>query len=102
MSILEKRYVWRRDERDRKRLPHTLSQPQRDNVRRGLSSLLMRYGRAGLAKRMGLTYEGMRKTLKRHPTRRVAVLVAFVAFVAIDDVLTGAWPRVCPSCGRCE
>jgi len=102
MSILEKRYVWRRDERDRKRLPHTLSQLQRDNVRRGLASLLMRYGRVGLAKRMGLTYEGMRKTLKRAPTRRVAVLVAFAAGVSIDDVITGAWPGVCPHCGRSE
>lgn len=101
MSILEKRYVWRRAEKDRKRLPHTLSQLQRDNVRRGLASLLMRYGRAGLAKRMGLTYEGMRKTLKRAPTRRVAVLVAFVAGVSIDDVVSGEWLRACPSCGRC-
>jgi hypothetical protein len=102
MSILEKRFVWRRAEKDRKRLPHTLSQLQRDNVRRGLASLLMRYGRAGLAKRMGLTYEGMRKTLRRAPTRRVAVLVAFVAGVGIDDVVSGAWPSVCPTCGRCE
>ncbi len=100
MSILEKRYVWRRDERDRKHLPHVLSQLQRDNVRRGLSSLLLRYGRAGLAKRMGLTYEGMRKTLKRHPTRRVAVLVAFVAEVDVAAVLSGTWPSVCPHCGR--
>ena len=71
-------------------------------MRRGLSSLLLRYGRAGLAKRMGLTYEGMRKTLKRAPTRRVAVLVALVAGVGIDDVVSGAWPGVCPTCGRCE
>jgi hypothetical protein len=99
MSILEKRFVWRRAEKDRKRLPHTLSQLQRDNVRRGLASLLLRYGRAGLAKRMGLTYEGMRKTLKRAPTRRVAVLVAFVADVEVAEVLAGEWPSVCPSCG---
>jgi hypothetical protein len=102
MSILEKRYVWRRDERDRKRPRHKLSQEQRENVRRGLSSLVMRYGRAELARRMGLTREGMRMMIKRPPTRRVAVLIAFVASVSIDDVLTGVWPRVCPTCGRCE
>jgi hypothetical protein len=100
MSILEKRFVWRRAEKDRKRIPHTLSQLQRDSVRRGLRSLLVRYGRGELAKRMGLTAEGMRKTIKRPPTRRVAVLVAFVAGVAIDDVVSGAWPSVCPHCGR--
>lgn len=71
-------------------------------MRRGLRSLLLRYGWSGLAKRMGLTYEGMRKTLKRPPTRRVAVLVAFVAGVGIDEVMSGVWPSVCPRCGRSE
>lgn len=102
MSILEKRFVWRRPEAERKRRPNTLSQLERDNVRRGLQSLLLRYGRAGLAKRMGLTYEGMRKTIKRPPTMRVAVLVAFVAGVEPDAVLAGAWPCVCPMCGQSE
>ena len=32
MSILEKRFVWRRDERDRRHAPYILSQLQRDNV----------------------------------------------------------------------
>lgn len=102
MSILEAKQVWRRREADRKRLRHKLSQEQRDNVRRGLSSLLLRSGRADLAKRMGLTREGMCMTIRRPPTRRVAVLIAFVAGVSIDDVVTGAWPSVCPTCGRCE
>jgi len=44
----------------------------------------------------------LEKTLKRAPTRRVAVLVAFAAGVSIDDVITGAWPGVCPHCGRSE
>jgi hypothetical protein len=100
MSILEAKQVWRRAEADRKRLPLALSQDERDNVRRGLSSLLAKHGRAGLAKRMGLTAEGMRKTIKRAPTRRVAVLVAFVADVEPAAVLSGAWPCVCPTCGR--
>lgn len=102
MSILEAKQVWRRREADRKRPRHKLSQEQRDNVRRGLSSLLMRYGRRELAERMGLTREGMRLTIKRPPTRRVAVLISFVSGVSIDDVLTGVWPPVCPTCGRHE
>ena len=102
MSILEKRFVWRRDEKDRKRLPHKLSQLQRDNVRRALRSLRMKHGMSGLAGRMGLTYDGMRKTLKRAPTMRAAVLVAFVAGVSIESVLAGAWPCVCPHCGRSD
>lgn len=102
MSILEAKQVWRRREADRKRPRHKLSQEQRDNVRRGLSSLVMKYGRAELATRMGLTREGMRLTIKRPPTRRVAVLVSFVAGVSIDDVITGVWPSRCPTCGRSE
>lgn len=79
MSILETEWVWRRPEAERRRLTQTLSQEQRDNVARRLRGLRMRYGRSGLAAGMGLTYDGMRKTLKRSPTMRVAVLVAYGA-----------------------
>ena len=49
---------------------------------------------------MGLTYDALRKTLKRPPTMRVAVLVAYVAGVSVDDVLSGVWPGDrCPVCG---
>jgi lambda repressor-like predicted transcriptional regulator len=48
--------------------------------------------RGELGKRMGLTYDGLRKTLKRAPTMRVAVLVAFVADVKPEVVLSGKWP----------
>jgi hypothetical protein len=101
MSILERKFIWRRPEAERKRLPNTLSQAQRENVRRGLRSLRMRHGIAGLAARIGLSYDGARKTLKRPPTMRVAVIVAYVAGVELDDVLSGKWPSVCPTCGRC-
>jgi cytochrome c-type biogenesis protein CcmH/NrfG len=100
MSILEKRFVWRRPEAERRRRPLQLSQLERDNVRRGLRSLLAKYGRVRLARAMGLSYDALRKTIKRAPTMRVAVLVAFVARVEVPEVLAGAWPRVCPSCGR--
>jgi DNA-binding transcriptional regulator LsrR (DeoR family) len=106
MSILERKFIWRRPEAERKRLPNTLSQVERDRVRIGLRYLRIRYGRGELAKRMGLTREALRKTLKRAPTMRVAVLVAFVADVELDRVLTGKWPgEGCPTCGgtgRCR
>jgi hypothetical protein len=102
MSILERKFIWRRDEADRKRRPNTLSQVERERVRLGLRYLRIRYGRGELAKRMGLTYDGLRKTLKRAPTMRVAVLVAFVAGVEVAEVLAGAWPSVCPHCGHCD
>lgn len=102
MSILEKRFVWRRPEAERKRRPLQLSQFERDNVRRGLRSLLLRYGRVRLARAMGLSYDALRKTIRRAPTMRVAVLVAFVADVEIAAVLAGAWRCVCPMCGRYE
>lgn len=102
MSILEKRFVWRRDEKDRRRRPLQLSQLERDNVRRGLRSLLAKYGRVRLARAMGLSYDALRKVFKQAPTMRVAVLVAFVASASVDDVLKGRWPSVCPRCGRSE
>jgi hypothetical protein len=40
--------------------------------------------------------------MKRPSTRRVAVLVAFVADVEPAAVLSGAWPSICPHCGRGE
>lgn len=101
MSLLEAKQVWRRPEADRKRLPLALTQDERDNVRRALASLLAKHGRTELAKRMELTSEALRKILKRPPTRRVAVLVAFVAQIEPAAVLSGAWPSVCPTCGRC-
>jgi len=106
MSVLEQRFVWRRPEAERKRLPQTLSQDQREHVRIALRYLRMRLGRGELGKRMGLTYDGLRKTLKRTPTMRVAVLVAFVAGVKLEAVLAGKWPgERCPTCGgtgRCR
>lgn len=100
MSILEQRFVWRRPEAERKRLPQALSQDEREHVRIALHYLRMRLGRGELAKLMGLTYDGLRKTLKRPPTMRVAVLVAFVADVELDAVLSGKWPgERCPTCG---
>jgi hypothetical protein len=106
MSILEKRYVWRRPEAERRHRPEVLSQDQREHVRRGLRYLFLRHGRGELGRRMGLTYDGLRKTLKRTPTMRVAVLVAFVAEVQLDAVLKGKWPgERCPTCGgtgRCR
>jgi lambda repressor-like predicted transcriptional regulator len=100
MSILEAKQVWRRDEADRKHRPMELTQAERDNVRRALSSLLTKHGRSELAARMELTRDALRKLLKRPPTRRVAVLVAWIAGVEPAAVLSGAWPSVCPTCGR--
>lgn len=101
MSILEAKQVWRRDEADRRHSSQILTQAERDNVRHALRSLLAKHGRGELAARMELTREALRKILKRSPTRRVAVLVAFVAQVEPAAVLSGAWPSVCPICGRC-
>jgi hypothetical protein len=100
MSILEAKMVWRRDEADRKHPPRALTQAERDNVRRALASLLAKHGRGELAARMELTRDALRKLLKRPPTRRVAALIAWIAGVEPAAVLSGAWPSVCPTCGR--
>lgn len=102
MSILETKWAWRRPEAERRRRPLQLSQLERDNVRRGLRSLLAKYGRVRLARAMKLSYDALRKVIKRAPTMRVALAVAYVARVDVDDVLAGEWPSVCPHCGRCE
>jgi len=77
MSILEAKQVWRRDQADRRHSYQILTQTERDNVRRALASLLAKHGRSELAARMELTRDALRKLLKREPTRRVAVLVAW-------------------------
>jgi len=102
MSILEAKQVWRRDEADRKRRPLALSQEERDNVRRALRSLHAKHGRVGLATAMGLSRDALRKVMKRPPTRRVALAVAYVASVDLAQVISGAWPSVCPHCGRSD
>jgi hypothetical protein len=100
MSILEQKFTWRRPEAERRRLPHTLSQVERERVWTARRYLRIRLGRAELGRRMGLTYDALRKTLKPPPTRRVAVLVAYVVGVPVDDLLEGAWPGDrCPTCG---
>lgn len=100
MSILEAKQVWRRDEADRRHSSQTLTQAERDNVRQALRTLLAKHGRTELAARMELTRKALQKLLTRPPTRRVAVLVAFVADVEVAEVLSGARPSVCPTCGR--
>lgn len=106
MSILEQKFTWRRPEAERRHRPEVLTQDQREHVRIALRYLRMRLGRGELAKRMLLTYDGLRKTLKRPPTMRVAGLVALVADVKVEAVLTGKWPgERCPTCGgtgRCR
>jgi hypothetical protein len=105
MSILTEKVTWRREpsaKQRQKRTRETLTAAQQANVRRAISALRLRYGSAKvLAGMMGISAAAFWKA--RAPSRqqspRLALVVARVACVSVDDVLTGAWPAVCQHCG---
>jgi hypothetical protein len=102
MSILRERKVWRREVY----LPvarklSRLSPEQQENVRRAMRYLTVKYGGPRkFAAALGVSYQAFWKL--RNPSRAIpvrrAVLVAALAQVPVDDVLTGRWPTECPHC----
>lgn len=107
MTILKERQVWVRVSGRRQRDPlDRLNQEQRDGVRRAIATLSGRYGSlTKLAKAMGVhsttVIRSARVTGK--PSAGLAVKLAKLAGVPVDDVLSGAFPKPgsCPVCGRC-
>lgn len=108
MAILKEREVWVRITGNRRRGPlDRLTQEQRDGVRRAIGALSGRYGSlTKLAKAMGVhsttVIRAARVTGK--PSAGLAVKLAKLAGVPVDDVLSGKFPVAgsCPYCGRHE
>ena len=106
MSVLTERKTWKRKPSPTappRELPR-LTLDQRANVRRVLDFLTVVFGSPrALANAMGMTEAGLRKVRQpsRSPTRRTAILAAYVAGVTAEDVLAGRWQRhTCPACGH--
>jgi transcriptional regulator with XRE-family HTH domain len=105
MAILLERKVWRKERQAKptERL-NRLTPDEGENVLAALRVLRARRGSwAVVAKAMGVTKRQLsayRNELR--PTVALAVRVARLAGVGVEDVLSGAFakPRLCSSCGQ--
>lgn len=106
MSILRSKRTWKNPATEQRKLRKgALTPEQSDNVLRALRFLGKRYRTpAALAAALGVNVEAMWKARapKRRKSARLALVVARVAGVGVDDVLAGKWPDgcECPHCGR--
>ena len=109
MAILRERQVWKKPKQQTKPRPHfekmnTLSPEQAANVRVALKVLKIRHGTlVKVAELMRVTFGSLTRTLSVEPNAGLAMRVAQVAGVTVDDVLSGNFPAEgsCPYCGRC-
>ena len=106
MAILTQRVTWRRERRKTpKETVAAFAATERDNLRTAARFLVRRYGnQAALAAAMGVSYSTLSHVfMRRRPVSPATALrIARLAGAALDDVLSGAWPRpgACPHCGR--
>ncbi len=105
MPILTERKVWRCS-RPPYRDPLALPVEEQAHVRRALRVLKLRYrGWPKLARALGVPLKSLERTLTgkdRPVSAGLAIKVARVAGVPVDEVLKGLFPRPgeCPMCGR--
>jgi AraC-like DNA-binding protein len=106
MRILTERETWRREPpKTPKRTVAAFDGSQRDNLRRAARFLVRRFGNiAALAAAMGVSYSTLSHVFmrRRAVSATTALRIARLAHAALDDVLSGRWPRegACPCCGR--
>jgi hypothetical protein len=106
MTILTKRSEWRiaRPQNETRRSSDLTPEEQR-NAKAALQFLAKRHGTAKkLAVAMGARYPTVKAAIdpRRSVSAGIALRAARVAGVAVEDVLSGAWPKAgaCPRCGR--
>lgn len=104
MPVLRERKTWKRESRKRHLLGR-LTPEQESNVRAAVAFLRIQHGGlASLAKAMGVKRKSLEQLIGkgRHPSAGLAVRVAEIARVTVEDVLTGAFPArgACRMCGR--
>lgn len=108
MSILRERQVWKRAAELPKRQTarmNELTREEQANVRHALAVLRVRHGSfKEVAAVMGVNRNHLTEMANGNekPGAGLAIRVARVAGVPVDDVLSGAFPRPgsCPMCGR--
>ncbi len=99
---MDKPVSWRRPKGGRR---DELTPEERENVRKAIRVLRTRHGGADkLAKALGVStprVEGV-MTTRGKPGAAIALYVARLAGVHVEDVLSGAFPApgACPMCGR--
>lgn len=104
MAILAGPKTWRREVVQSGRTPD-LTADESANVRAALRFLVVRHGGASkLAVALGVGLASLKKHVaaRGRPGAAVAIRVARLAGVAVEDALSGAWPKAgaCPMCGR--
>jgi hypothetical protein len=106
MTILTTRQVWRRNPEPKpkaRQLGNWLNPTERKNVRQALVYLRGRYASTeACTEALGITTDALRKGTSRYraQTYRLACIVARVAAVPVEKILTGLWPGDrCPHCG---
>lgn len=107
MAILRERTVWRKTRpANETRRSTDLTPAEQENVRVALRFLAKRYGDyTKLAAAIGAHRETVQRPARnaRTVTAGLALRLARVAGVPLEDVLSGAWPTAgaCPHCWRC-
>lgn len=105
MAILTDRQVWRRNPEPQakpRQLGNWLTPAERLNVRTALEYLRGRYpSTAACLAALGITEDALHKKRSRYraQTYRLACIVARVAGLPVEKILTGLWPGDrCPHC----
>ena len=105
MAILTERTSWKRAKGPGRYTPD-LTAEEIANARRALRVMLRRFGSWGAAAdAMGAkaaTLEAAVNERKGKPSVGLALRVARVVGVPLEDILAGTWPKegACPMCGR--
>ena len=110
MSILRERVTWKKPKDTTPRALERLDEltpEQRANVRKAMDVMRIRHGGlTNVARAMKVSHKALLVAMRgpRKPTAVIAVRVALLAGVTVDDVLTGAFPKpgACPMCGRAD
>jgi DNA-binding XRE family transcriptional regulator len=107
MTVLTKREVWKRPRALTTGRTPDLTADEIKNVKAALRVLRRRYETwQGAAEALGVRAVTLRMAVlaKRRPSVALALRVARLVGVAVEDVLSGAWPKAgaCPCCGRTD
>ena len=108
MTILKERKVWKAERKPRKPNLYNLERldtEQEAHVRRALGVLRIRFRSLdALAEALKAQPRTVARHIRQggHPTAGIALRVAALANVLVDDVLSGKFPAEgsCPYCGR--
>ena len=105
MTILRERITWKKPRSAVQGRSYELTVDEQRNVRAAFNYMRARMGGARLvAEAIGIGVASAKKVCagdpKVKPNAGMAIRIARLAGVPIEDVLAGRWPVGCPHCGR--